>query len=97
MGSFLFIFNAAVDIVFFIVIAHVILSWLVAFEVVNTRQPIVSQIGRTLYQLTEPMLRPIRKVLPDMGGIDLSPIVLLFGIWALQIVVNRNLGGLAFG
>lgn len=97
MGSFLFIFNAAIDIVFFIVIAHVILSWLVAFEVVNTRQPIVNQIGRTLYQLTEPMLRPIRKVLPDMGGIDLSPIVLLFGIWALQIIVNRNLGALAFG
>ena len=58
----------------YILIAAAVLSWLVAFNVVNTRNPIVAAIGEFLYRITEPVLRPIRNILPNMGGIDLSPV-----------------------
>lgn len=96
MGSLLMIFNALVDIVFFLVIAQVVLSWLVVFDVINLRQPLIRQIWDGLNRLLEPLFRPIRQILPDMGGIDLAPMVFLFGLWALQVVVNRNLAPMAF-
>ncbi|MEE2932818.1 MAG: YggT family protein [Pseudomonadota bacterium] len=65
-------------------IISVILSWLVAFNVVNTHSPLVSAIGRFLYRLTEPLLKPIRQFLPDFGGIDISPVVLLLLIWFVE-------------
>ena len=97
MQSFLAIFNLAVNLVFYIIIIQAILSWLVAFDVLNIRQPFVWQIWSGLNRMTEPMYRPIRSILPDMGGIDLSPLVVLFGLYALQVVVNNNLGPLAYG
>ena len=72
-------------------IAAAIFSWLVAFNVVNVRSPAVSMIGRILYQLTEPLLRPIRNMLPPMGGLDISFIVLVLIIWFIQIVILPNL------
>ena len=65
-------------------ILSVILSWLIAFNVVNTHSPLVSAIGRFLYRLTEPLLKPIRQFLPDFGGIDISPVVLLLLIWFVE-------------
>ena len=65
-------------------IVSVILSWLVAFNVVNTHSPFVSAFGRLLYRLTEPLLRPIRRLLPDFGGIDISPVVLLLLLWFVE-------------
>ncbi len=65
-------------------IISVILSWLVAFNVVNTHSPLVSAIGRFLHRLTEPLLKPIRQFLPDLGGIDISPVVLLLLIWFVE-------------
>lgn len=62
------------------VILSVILSWLVQFGVINRSNPFVSQIGDFLYKLTEPALRPIRNALPDLGGIDISPVILIIGI-----------------
>ena len=62
------------------VIISVILSWLVQFGVINRSNPIVNQLGESLHRLTEPALRPIRNVLPDLGGIDISPIILIVGI-----------------
>ncbi len=97
MASFLTIFNLAVDIVFWIVIIHIIMSWLINFEVINLRQPFVWQVWRGLNAITGPVYRPIRRVLPDMGGLDFSPIIVLFGLFALQIVVNNNLAPLAYG
>ncbi len=97
MASFLQIFNLLVGIAWWIVIIQVILSWLINFDVINARQPLVGQIWRGLTNLTEPIYRPIRSVLPDMGGIDLSPLVVLLGLTALQIVVNNNLAPLAYG
>ncbi len=66
-----------------IIFAMVIMSWLKAFGIANMRNPIVAQIDNALNALTEPVLRPIRNFLPNMGGLDLSPIVLIFGIYFL--------------
>ena len=67
----------ALDLYWWIIIAAAIFSWLYAFNVVNPRNQFVGQIGNMLYRLTEPALKPIRRFLPDLGGIDISPIILL--------------------
>lgn len=72
---------------FWIVILSAILSWLIAFNIVNPRNQIVGSIAEVLYRLTEPMLAPIRRFLPSIGGIDLSPLVLLVLIRVLQQLV----------
>ena len=69
----------------FIVIASAIASWLVAFNVINTRNQAVYTIVDTLYRLTEPVLRRIRQFMPSTGGLDLSPIVLLIVLWLIQM------------
>lgn len=79
----------ALDIYVFIVIGAVIFSWLYAFNVVNTSNRFVGLLGEFFYKATEPLLRPIRRVLPDLGGIDISPIVLFIGIYFLrQVILN---------
>ncbi|WP_181705058.1 YggT family protein [Chthonobacter rhizosphaerae] len=75
----------------YVIVAAAIFSWLYAFNVVNPRNQFVSMIGNALYQLTEPLLRPIRRMLPAMGGLDLSPIVLLLGIFLVQQIIVRYL------
>ena len=75
----------------YILIAAAVLSWLIAFNVVNTRNPFVNMVGTLLYQLTEPVLRPIRRVLPPMSGLDLSPIVVILIIYFIQAVVLPNI------
>ena len=78
----------------YIVIANVILSWLMAFGVVNPYNSTVRTIWQALNALVEPLLRPIRNILPNMGGIDLSPIVLLLGCFFIQSVVLPNIAKL---
>jgi YggT family protein len=75
----------------YLLIAAAILSWLVAFNVVNPRNPVVSIIGQFLYAITEPVLRPIRSMLPNMGGLDISPIVVILVIFFIQSVILPNL------
>jgi YggT family protein len=77
------------DIYWWVVLATIILSWLIAFNVINTRNQVVDTIWRTLLALTEPVLRPIRRILPKLQGIDLSPIVLFLLIFAIQQVIVR--------
>ena len=91
MTSLATILLAILSFLWWIIIIQAILSWLVAFDVINSRQPFVDQIWRILNRLTEPLYRPIRNVLPNMGGIDLSPIVVLFAIMALQVIIRNNL------
>lgn len=74
----------------FFIIAHFVMSWLINFQVLNIRQPLVSQIWYGLNRLLEPIYGPIRRILPDMGGIDLSPLVALLGIYAIEIVLRNN-------
>jgi YggT family protein len=74
----------ALDIYWWLLIASAIFSWLYAFNVVNPRNQVVAMIGNSLFRITEPALRPIRRVLPDLGGIDISPIILLLVIFFLR-------------
>ena len=70
-----------------VIIIGAILSWLIAFDVVNRRNRAVYTIADSLYRLTEPALRPIRKVLPDLGGLDISPVIMILGLIFLRDVV----------
>jgi len=74
----------ALDIYWWILIASAIFSWLYAFNVVNPSNQVVGTIGTFLYKATEPVLRPIRNFLPDLGGIDISPIIVLLAIYFLR-------------
>jgi YggT family protein len=74
----------ALDIYWWIVVLSALFSWLFAFNIVNGRNQFVVMIGNALYQLTEPVYRPIRRLLPDLGGVDISPIIVLLAIFFLQ-------------
>ena len=74
----------ALDIYWWLLIASAIFSWLHAFNVVNQRNQFVGTIGTFLFRITEPALRPIRRLLPDLGGIDISPIILLLIIFFVR-------------
>jgi YggT family protein len=89
MRSVLYILLIALDIYVWLLIASAILSWLVAFNVVNTRNQFVAMLGDFLYRITEPALRPIRSILPNLGGIDISPIVLILLIFLIKDVIVR--------
>ena len=77
----------ALDLYWWIIIASAIFSWLYAFNVVNSRNQFVSSIGNMLYRLTEPALRPIRNILPNLGGIDISPVILILLLLFVRDVV----------
>ena len=87
MRAILEIILIVLDIYWWIVLATIILSWLIAFNVVNTRNQVVDTIWRTLLAVTEPVLRPIRRILPKFSGIDISPIVLFILIFFIQRVI----------
>ncbi len=74
----------ALDIYWWLIIASAVFSWLYAFNVVNPRNQFVGSIGNFLFRVTEPVLRPIRNLLPDLGGIDISPIILLLILFFLR-------------
>jgi len=76
--------DLALSIYTWIIIASAIFSWLYAFNVINSRNQFVGMIGDFLYKATEPALRPIRRILPDLGGLDISPIILLLIIFFLR-------------
>lgn len=92
MTSLIQILLLILDVVTFVIFAHVILSWLISFQVLNPRQPIVGQIWEGLARLLEPLYGPVRRVLPQMGGLDLAPLVVLLAVYALRIVIINNAG-----
>jgi YggT family protein len=96
MRALLDVLLIALNLYTWIIIASAILSWLVAFNVVNTRNDVVRSIYSFLYAVTEPVLRPIRRILPNLGGIDVSPIILLLGIVFLERVIQYYLYPIAF-
>ena len=79
------------NIAYFLVLAHFIMSWLVNFQVLNVRQPLVAQIWDGLNRLLQPVYGRIRRVLPAMGGLDLSPIVVIVVIFFLQRLVANQI------
>ena len=81
----------ALDLYWWLIIAAAIFSWLYAFNVVNPRNQVVSLIGNFLFRITEPALRPIRNLLPDLGGIDISPIILLLGLVFVEVFMHTTI------
>ena len=87
MRALFLVIDLALQLYIWIVIAMAIFSWLVAFNVVNTRNHVVAMIGDFLYRITEPALRPIRNLLPNLGGIDISPVILFLIIVFIRYVI----------
>lgn len=96
MLAILDVLNIALNLYIWIVIASAIFSWLYAFNIVNPQNQFVGMIGQALYNLTEPALRPIRRFMPDLGGLDISPIILILLIYLIQAVMIRYLYPIAF-
>ena len=90
MGSLREILLLVLNIAYWIVLVHVIMSWLINFQVLNLRQPLVAQVWHELGNTLEPVYRRIRKLIPISGGIDFAPLIVFFGIIALKIIVSRN-------
>ena len=90
MGSLFYILMMILNLVWWVLIVQIIMSWLISFQVLNLHQPLVAQIWYGLNRLLEPLYAPIRRILPPMGGLDLAPLVVLLGIAAIRIVLIRN-------
>ncbi len=88
MRAILFIILQILNIYWWVVIASAVFSWLFAFNVVNPRNQFVGSVAKMLYQLTEPVFRQVRRVIPTFSGLDLSPIVVLLAISFLQFVIT---------
>ncbi len=93
MQSMLLLITQIINLYIWIIIASAILSWLIAFNVINLHNQFVYTVARTLDGLTEPLLRPIRNILPNLGGIDVSPIVLILGLIFVQNLLREYFGG----
>ncbi|EAQ24324.1 MULTISPECIES: YggT family protein [unclassified Roseovarius] len=90
MQSLFQILMLLLDILWFFIIAHVIMSWLINFQVLNLRQQFVAQVWYGLNRLLEPIYSRVRRILPPMSGIDLAPLVVLVAVYALRIVLINN-------
>ena len=90
MQSIFEILLMLIGVVRFFIFAHFIMSWLISFDVLNVRQPVVGQIWYTLQRILEPLYAPIRRFMPNLGGIDLSPIAALLALSALEIILVNN-------
>ena len=91
MTSLFQIMLMVLNLVYFVIIVHIIFSWLINFQVLNLRQPLVAQIWDGLNRLLEPLYGPLRRRLPYTGGLDLAPLIVLLGIYALRIIIVNNM------
>jgi YggT family protein len=92
MYAVLNLISTVINIYIFLLIASAIMSWLVAFNVIDFRNQFVRQIGQFLYNITEPPLRPIRRIIPNLGGIDISPMVLILILIFVQDLLVHDVG-----
>ena len=91
MISVLQIILMALDIAWFIILAHVIMSWLINFRVLNLQQSLVAQMWHGINRLVNPVYSRIRQFLPNTGGLDFAPLIALFAVYALRIIIQNNL------
>ena len=96
ISALLWLFNTVIDLYIFVIIAWIVMSWLIALNVVNTHNPFVGQVDRMLDGLTAPVLRPIRRVIPVIAGFDFSALVLVIALGFIQRLVNNLLIGSIF-
>ncbi len=89
MRSILYVILLLLDLYIWLLIAAAILSWLVAFNVVNARNQFVHMVGDFLFRITEPVLRPIRNIMPNLGGIDVSPVIVILLIILIKDIIVR--------
>jgi YggT family protein len=92
MNPFVALIITVIDAYFFVVIASVVMSWLVAFDVVNMRNKFAAMIAQALFRLTEPVYQPIRRFMPNLGGIDISPVVIILGLQFLRNAIIYYVG-----
>ena len=90
MTSIVQILLLILDVAKFVILAHIIMSWLINFQVLNLRQPLVAQLWNGLNRLLEPVYSRVRALLPNMGGIDLAPLLVLLAVYAARIVLVNN-------
>ena len=88
MNPLLWLLDTVVSLYIWMVVAQAVLSLLIGFGIVNARQPLVSSIGKFLYRVTEPALAPIRRRMPNLGPVDISPMVLIIGLLFLMRLVH---------
>ncbi len=91
MTTILEILQILLNLVWWIIIVQAILSWLIAFNVINTSNDLVRNVWQALQVMTEPLYRPIRRVLPDFGALDLSPVVVLILLAILDVIIRNQL------
>lgn len=91
MNAILQIVQVLLTVVWWIIVVQAIMSWLIAFNVINTHNDLVRSVWNALGVMTEPLYRPIRKIMPDFGALDLSPLVVLLVIYILQTIVIPSL------
>ncbi len=91
MSSLIQILLSALDILMYIVLAHVLISWLISFNVLNIHQPIVAQIWKALDRILDPLYSRIRQFVPTVGMLDLSPLILLVAVYVVRIILINNL------
>jgi YggT family protein len=88
MNPLLWLFDTVISLYVWMIIGQAVLSLLISFGIVNSRQPLVSTIGEFLYRVTEPALAPIRRRMPNLGPVDISPLVLILGLLFVQRLVH---------
>lgn len=96
IAALLWLLDQIVWLAIVVLIVSAVMSWLIAFNVLNTRNQFVYAVWETLGRITEPMLKPIRRILPSFGGIDISPVVLIIGLQFINILANNMLRPLAY-
>lgn len=97
MLAIFWLIDTVIGIYIFMLIGSAILSWLVAFNVINTSNKFVYMVGDFLYRVTEPALRPIRRVIPDLGGIDVSPIILILVLQFANMLIQTDVRAALLG
>ena len=91
MAPFVELIDIVLTFYVWVVVIYVVLSWLVQFDVINSRNQFVRTLGDFLFRMTEPALRPIRRILPNLGGVDLSPMVLILLVWFIRRLMREYL------
>ena len=92
MYALLNLIHAVISIYYWVLICSAVMSWLIAFNVVNTRNQLVAQLSDLLYRLTEPVLRPIRRVIPTLGGVDISFVVAILLLYFINDLLYEYVG-----
>ena len=93
LDPFIYLISSLIDLYIFVLIVWLVLSWLIAFNIVNRHQPFVLRLNYALSRLVEPALKPIRNLLPDLGGIDISPIILILLLRFIDHALHQYFGG----